>query len=127
MPISQGGPPYVPQKPPVGGPGPQFIPPPVGIAQILGQLSSTPPVGPLPVTPYAPANVGPLAMPGAGLAGAQTAIPPWRGGDTQPQRRPFFPSSGGVGRFMQPSMMGPKGDRVPGPDPMTRPFGPEIG
>jgi|SRR5215469_15777881 len=129
MPIPLAGPPYAPQKPPIGGPGPQFTPPPVNIAQILGQLSSTPPVGPLPITPYAPADVGTLAMPGAGLAGAQTAIPPWRGG--LPQRQPFGFGGGSVGGMMQPTMrvQGGRDDRqqmVPMPG-INRPFGPEIG
>src|SRR5215472_15699277 len=115
----------MPQMPPAGGPSPHFAPPPVNIAQILGQLSSTPPVGPLPVTPYAPANVGPLAMPGAGLAGAQTTVPPWTGGSLRPQQHPAAPGAS-VGGLMQPTMMGPPGDRIPGPG-VIRPFGPEIG
>jgi hypothetical protein len=103
----------VPQPPPVGGPAPQRQAPPINVAQILGQLSSSPPVGPLPVTPYAPANVGPLAMPGAGLAGAQSTPPPWTGA---PKAQPQQPAQPSVGSLMQPGTVagGGKGEEHTG-------------
>jgi hypothetical protein len=98
--MANGAVPQVPQAPPVGGPAPQRQAPPINVAQILGQLSSSPPVGPIPVTPYAPANVGPLAMPGAGLAGAQNTPPPWTG-PPPAQQQPARPS---VGSVMNPNL-----------------------
>jgi hypothetical protein len=90
----------VPQAPPVGGPTPQLQPPPLNVAQVLGQLATTPPAGPIPVTPYAPANVGPLAMPGAGLAGASGKPPPWTG---PPPKQPQF-GQPSVGSLMNPNL-----------------------
>ena len=80
--------------------GPQLMQQLPNVGQVLGQLATSPPVGPIPVTPYAPANVGPLAMPGAGLAGPQTTAPPWTGGPAKKQQ--LMNPAGSVGGLMQP-------------------------
>jgi hypothetical protein len=91
-----------PQPPPVGGPAPQRQAPPINVAQILGQLATSPPAGPIPITPYAPANVGPLAMPGAGLAGPSGKPPPWTG---TPPAAPQQPAQPSVGSVMNPNLV----------------------
>ena len=58
---------------------------------ILGQLSTSPPVGPIPTTPYAPANVAPIWQ-----APTPTATPPYT---HAPPKQQF-----GFGSMMQPYM-----------------------
>ena len=77
------------------------------VSQMLGQMATSPPIGPIPTTPYAPVNVAPIWQ-----APQPTSKPPK---PVKQQQNPF-----GFGQLMQPQTGastatigggGPRGDR----------------
>lgn len=71
--------------------------PPINVGTLLGQLASSPPVGAIPTTPYAPTNVQPLWMPSE-TPGTPPKI-------VQPKQNPFQ-FGGGAGGY-NPAAGGP--------------------